>query len=266
LSQDKTLPETLAYIVLFVFGACVGSFLNVCIRRIPPGVSVVTPPSECPKCNAPIRFYDNIPIVSYIVLRGRCRACAEGISPLYPAVEAIAAFFTVFLYLKFSFTSGFFVYAVFIYSLVVASFIDLTHRVIPNVISIGGVLAGFLLSGAVNYPLGFLSSFIGAVMGAFILLLISASYYLATGKEGLGLGDVKLLAMIGAFLGWKGAVFTLFSGAFAGAVIGVILIAFFGGKGKSAIPFGPFLSLGAVGFLFFGEAAINWYIKTVWQI
>jgi leader peptidase (prepilin peptidase)/N-methyltransferase len=263
------LPETIIYTFFFAFGAAAGSFLNVCIRRIPEARSIVSPGSQCPSCSSPIRFYDNIPIISYIVLGGRCRHCSATISAEYPLVETLTAVLTVLLYVRFGLSPGLAVYFVFTAALIVITFIDLRLRIIPDVISLPGIGVGLAASAVRALPGGWSQlvnglsgSFLGILAGGGILLVVATAYNLVTGKEGMGGGDIKLLAMIGAFLGWKGALFTLFAGSFAGAVVGGILMLFFGKDLKYAVPFGPFLALGALVHLFSGEAILGWYIET----
>jgi leader peptidase (prepilin peptidase)/N-methyltransferase len=265
-----TLPEILIYIFLFAFGAVVGSFLNVCIHRIPIARSIVSPGSHCPECGSPIRFYDNIPIISYIVLAGRCRVCKAPISPEYLVVETLTAAFTVIFYLKFGLSMELIFFFLFIASLIVITFIDLRHRIIPDVISLPGIGVGLaastVLAWSGDWPQlwsGVLNSIIGIVAGGGVLFAVAGAYYLATGKEGMGGGDIKLLAMIGAFLGWKGVMVTLFTSSFAGAVVGGLLMLFFGKDRKYAVPFGPFLAMGAVVHLLSGEGLIDWYILMV---
>ncbi|MBI5874792.1 MAG: prepilin peptidase [Deltaproteobacteria bacterium] len=236
----------------------VGSFLNVCIHRLPGGKSIVFPPSSCPHCNAAIAFYDNIPIISYIVLLGRCRQCKSPISPRYPLVEFLTGFFSVLLLKTFGFSIEFPVYFVFAASLIVITFIDLQHQIIPDVISLPGIVVGFLVS--CFLPHGILNSAIGILAGGGSLFLIAFGYHFVTGREGMGGGDIKLLAMIGAFLGWKSVIITIFTGSFIGAVVGSALMLAKGKDTKYAIPFGPFLAFGAIISLFFGETIIKWYI------
>jgi len=257
------LPEFFKLIFAFFFGASVGSFLNVCIHRVPLGLSVAKPPSRCPSCKSQIRFYDNIPIISYLFLGGKCRRCGSPISFEYPFVEALTAILFVALYHRFGPGAGFFVYAVFISALMAISFIDLHVRIIPNVISIPGIAVGFILSFVLYEPpvRALLTSASGIILGGGALFVVAQGYYYVTGKEGMGGGDVKLLAMIGAFLGWKGVIFTLMASSLIGSLTGIFLMLFRGKGGKDAIPFGPFLSLGAVLYVFFGEAAVNWYLS-----
>lgn len=263
------MPEALPYLMVFVVSACVGSFLNVCIFRVPEGKSIVSPASSCPGCNTPIKFYDNIPILSWLLLGGRCRSCGSSISIEYPLVEAITGVFGLTLFIRFGPTLDFFVWSLFIAALVVITFIDLRHRIIPNVISLPGIGVGFSASVLLSYPefvSGALYSFAGILLGGGLLLTIATAYHKATGKEGMGGGDIKLLAMIGAFLGWKGVLFTLFTASLAGAVIGGGIMLAKGKDSRYAVPFGPFLALGALGSLLFGEAVTGWYLKSMWGL
>ena len=247
--------------ISFIFGAVVGSFLNVCIYRIPAGLSISRPGSRCPACGAPVPFYHNIPIVSFLVLRGRCSACRERFSARYPFIEALTGLFAVALVHHFGLTAPAFVYFAFVSALVVITFIDLDHKIIPDRVSLPGIAAGFAASFFLPYP-GVLNSAAGIAAGGGILLLVAAGYYLVSGVEGMGGGDVKLLAMVGAFLGWRGVVVTLLAGSLLGAVVGVVIMLAFGKSTKYAIPFGPFLAAGAIVYLFFGEEIITWYVRT----
>ncbi|MBI5599537.1 MAG: prepilin peptidase [Deltaproteobacteria bacterium] len=263
------MPEALKYAFIFAFGAAVGSFLNVCIHRIPRGISVVSPGSRCPACGSSIRFYDNIPIISYVFLLGRCRNCNAPISAEYPLVELLVAAAGVFLYGWFGLTAAFALNFILVSALVAITFIDLRHRIIPNVISLPGIAAGFIMSVIASYPdvySGAASSLLGLSAGGVVLIAISAAYYFVARQAGMGGGDVKLLAMIGAFLGWKGVLFTLFAGSFAGAAVGAALMLVWGKKSKYAIPFGPFLAFGAVTYIFYGKKLFWWYITSVWQV
>lgn len=256
------MSEKIILIVPFIFGAAIGSFLNVCIYRIPNCLSIVTPASRCPDCGRFIPFYYNIPVLSYFMLLGRCCFCKAPLSLRYPFVEALTGAFAVLLYIAFGPALELFAYFAFISALIVITFIDLDHQIIPDSISLPGILIGIALSFFLDKP-GVVNSIIGAFIGGGILFAIAAGYQKITRTEGMGGGDIKLLAMIGAFLGWKGALFTLMAGSFAGAVIGGLLMLFAGRGGKYAIPFGPFLALGAVLYLFFGETLIAWYLSTI---
>jgi leader peptidase (prepilin peptidase)/N-methyltransferase len=254
---------------IFVFGAIVGSFLNVCIVRIPKGDSIVHPSSHCPGCKNPIRFYDNIPLVSYAVLLGRCRSCGEKISARYFFVELLMAFLAVALYYQFGFSLAFLVSFVFVAALIVISFIDLDVRIVPDVISLPGIVAGLLFSVVARYFINDpfelipspLSALIGVLVGGGFLLALAWAYEAFTGVEGMGGGDIKLLAMIGAFLGWTSIPFTLFFASLTGSVIG---LGFMIGKGvgrRFALPFAPFLCLGALLYLLFGQDLIQFYLN-----
>lgn len=247
------------FVISFILGSIVGSFLNVCILRIPEGKSIAYPPSHCPKCRIPIRWYDNIPIISYFILMGRCRNCKEPVSFRYPMVEFLTALFSLAAMIKFGPSLSYLIYFVFISSLIVITFIDVEHQIIPDIISLPGIPLGFTASFLIP-EITYKESLIGIVLGGGILLLVAIGYEFVAKKEGMGGGDIKLLAMIGAFLGWKGVLFTVFSGSLVGTVIGITLMIVQGKDGKYAIPFGPFLSIGAILYLFFGEMLIYWYL------
>jgi len=242
-----------------IFGAIVGSFLNVCILRLPKEESIITPGSHCPHCNTPIKFYDNIPLVSYVLLKGRCRYCHNPISIQYPLVEGIAALGSFLLFLRFGPSVAYLIYFAFLSALIVITVIDLDIQEIPTVVSVPGIGAG-LLASLVLPQTTFVESLSGALIGAGSLYLVAKVYYLLTGREGMGLGDADLLAMIGAFLGWKGVILTILLSSLIGSITGIIIMVSKGKDFKYAIPFGPFLSLGAVIALFYGENIIRWYL------
>lgn len=246
----------LAGIVVFVLGAVVGSFLNVCIWRIPQGLSIVFPASSCPRCGHSIRFYDNIPLVSYLLLRGRCRSCGERISLRYPIVEGLTALMALLLFWKFGLTLKFAAAFLFGSALILVAFIDIDHQIIPDVISLPGIPICFLLS-VFLMELPFMEALLGLVLGGGSLYLIAVLYELATKREGMGGGDIKLLAMMGAFLGWKSLLFILLVSSLAGAVVGISVMWAKGGDMKYAVPFGPFLSIAATAYLFVGDYAVN---------
>jgi leader peptidase (prepilin peptidase) / N-methyltransferase len=254
-----TLPVLLD-IFAFIFGAVVGSFLNVCICRLPRGASIVSPPSQCPSCDYRIRFYDNIPLVSWLLLRGRCRACRAPISPQYPLVELITALLTLFLFVRFGPTFPFVVLFLFCTSMVVITFIDLEHYIIPDVISLSGIVVGFACSFFLP-GLGWKNSLLGILAGGGSLYLVAALYQKFTGKEGMGGGDIKLLAMMGAFFGWRAVFFIIFISSLVGSVIGVAVMLVQKKDAKLAIPFGPFLALGAILYIFFGRQVLHWYLN-----
>jgi len=253
--------QTLSYIIeitTFIFGICIGSFLNVCIFRLPAEKSIVHPPSSCPGCGAPIRFYDNIPVLSYFILRGRCRNCRSPIAFRYVLVELMGGLFAVCTYVKFGLSVESAIYYVFISSLLVITFIDLDHRIIPDIISIPGIPLGVAAS-FFNPSLSYLDSIIGLLIGGGILYSVAWGYALVTGKEGMGGGDIKLLAMIGAFTGWTGVLLTIFMASAIGTLAGLLVMLKSKQNMKLAIPFGPFLSIGAIIYIFFGKELIIWY-------
>lgn len=242
------LYQFVLFLLIFLLGGAVGSFLNVCIYRIPKGESIIHPPSHCPSCGRTLRIYDNIPVLSYLILKGRCRDCGWKIPLQYPLVEGMGGLFLLLLFLQFGWSLKVPIYFVFLSSLIAITFIDIREGIIPDLISLPILLLGLFLS---PFTMGVWGALGGAAIGGGILLLIAVTYYYSCGREGMGGGDVKLLAMIGAFLGWKGVFFTLFVGSLLGSLTGVFLSL---ARGESirevAIPFGPFLSAGAVFYLF----------------
>ncbi|MEW6301154.1 MAG: A24 family peptidase [Thermodesulfobacteriota bacterium] len=244
----------------FLFGAAVGSFLNVCIYRLPLQESVVFPASHCRACATPLPWYDNLPLLSYLFLRGRCRSCGVSFSPRYLLVELLTALLAVGLVWQFGLTVTTLSYFVLCAALIVITFIDVDYQLIPDVISLPGIVIGFLFS-LVSPTLTWSSSLLGIALGAGVLLAVAEGYRLLTGREGMGGGDVKLLAMIGAFLGWRAVPFTLFAASFVGSVVGVAVMVRQQANTHLAIPFGPFLAFGALCYLFFGERLIAWYLS-----
>jgi leader peptidase (prepilin peptidase)/N-methyltransferase len=235
----------------FVVGAAVGSFLNVIILRLPEEKSIVFPASHCPECRHPIRLYDNIPLISYLFLKGRCRDCGGSISLRYPLVEGLTAILSLMIYWKFGPSMQYLCVFVFTCSLIVITFIDLDHQIIPDVISLPGIPI-FFLAAVFVMNLRFFDAFLGFLIGGGVLYGVAFVYELITKREGMGGGDIKLLAMIGAFLGWQSLLFVLLISSFAGAAVGIALMIIKGQDMKYAVPFGPFLSLGAIAYLFFG--------------
>jgi len=252
-------------ILFFVFalGAIVGSFLNVCIVRLPRGESLIRPPSHCPHCNKPITFYDNIPIISYMILRGKCRSCKNSISVQYPVVEALTGLMTVALFMKYGPTVQFLLLFLFSSALLVITFIDLAHQIIPDTISIPGIPCG--LGASLLIPMvSWQESLLGILVGGGLLLFIAGGYKWITGRDGMGGGDIKLLAMMGAWLGWKAIPFIILASSLIGLLIG-------GGSGlllkkslRAKIPFGPFLAIASLLYIFFGPEIIRWY--STWQL
>jgi leader peptidase (prepilin peptidase) / N-methyltransferase len=242
-----------ALAVIFILaGAAVGSFLNVCICRIPEGLSIVFPPSRCPHCGHPIRFYDNIPLISYLLLGGKCRDCRERISPRYPLVEVLTAVFAYLLFRRYGLTPAYPVVFLFICTLIVITFIDLDHQIIPHILTLSGIPV-FAILAVLYLDLAVIDAFLGIMIGAGTLYFVAVYYEALTGREGMGGGDVNLLAMLGAFLGWQSLLLILLVSSLLGAVVGVALILAKGKDLRYAVPFGPFLCAAAVLDLFTGE-------------
>lgn len=235
--------------------------MNVCIYRLPVSRSIMDPArSVCPNCESLIKFYDNIPVLSYLWLKGRCRSCKHLIPFRYPMVEIISGLASLCVFLKFGITFESVVYFGFISALIVITFIDIDHKIIPDVITLPGIPLFFLTSMAMP-GIDMKKSLIGILAGGGSLFIIAMIYNLITKKEGMGGGDIKLLAMIGALLGWKGVFFTIFLSSVIGSTAGFIIMLKTQKGIKIAVPFGPFLSIGAVTYVFFGEQVINWYFN-----
>lgn len=243
----------------FILGAVIGSFLNVCIYRIPAGESIVSPPSKCPGCGTPIKIYDNIPIISYIILLGKCRKCRRKISLRYPAIEFLTGLMSIMLMVYFGPSLSYLVYLMLVSALIVITFIDMDHKIIPDLISLPAIPIGFACSFLIP-QLTWIDSITGIIAGGGSLLLVAIVYEAITGGEGMGGGDIKLLAMLGAFLGWRGVLFTIMASSLAGSVIGGLFILFSGKGRKFQVPFGPFLAMGGVSYIFWGEFIILWYL------
>jgi leader peptidase (prepilin peptidase)/N-methyltransferase len=252
------MTSTFAVVAAGCFGAVIGSFLNVCIHRLPRGTSIVWPASACPACARELAWFENIPIVSYLVLRGRCRTCGAGISIRYPIVEAITAITFAASWWYFGPGALLASRLVLACALIVLFGIDLEHHVLPNVITLPFIVIGFAFS-LVTEP-GWRDSLIGILLGAGILYAIAEVYFRVRREEGLGMGDVKMLAMIGAFLGWKLTLVTLMMASFAGSIIGLLIIAIRRGDMKYALPFGTFLALGAALAGTVGSRLLDWYL------
>jgi len=263
-------------IIVFIFGSIVGSFLNVCIHRMPKSESVVWPRSHCPKCQKRIPGYDNIPFVSFILLGGRCRFCREKISWRYPLVELLTAFLMLALFNRFGLSYNFFLFMVMLWGLIIATFVDIPHRIIPDEVSVGGMIIGLIMVSVTGFtpgPLKFtfipmLGSLLGIIAGGGIIYLTGVLFDLVYFKllkrpaingetESMGGGDVKLLAMIGAFMGWKMALLTFFLAPFLGIVFGIISLIT---KKDHTLPYGPFLSIAALLSLFWGNRIIQFIL------
>ncbi len=264
----------------FVFGLVIGSFLNVCIRRLPEGRSIVRPGSHCPACGVSIRFYDNIPLLSYVLLRGRCRNCAARISPLYPGVELAAGVLFLLGYLLYGLSWPLVKNLLFFSLLLVLIFTDLLERTLPDPITIGGAAAGAALSFLAPtgdgtalwlcyrlfaYPppaaaLHLTDSLLGAGIGAGVLWLVGTAYLRLRGREGLGFGDVKMMLLVGAFLGLKRTFLTVLFGSLLGSMVGILFIKLARKDARNyELPFGSFLGLAAMLVTFYGTAILDWY-------
>ena len=252
------IPPLIAVIFCAVLGLCVGSFLNVVIARIPAGRSIAHPGSACPHCGTAIRWYDNLPVLSYVLLGGRCRACQATISWRYPAVELMCGALFAAAYLRFGPGTQLVAALVLLSSLVAITWIDVDHQIIPDVLSIPGIALG-LLASLVPGGIGFWDSMLGTVLGGGVFILIIVGSGIVLGQPGMGIGDVKLGAMLGAFLGWKLALLSILLSVLIGGPLAGTLLAT-GRKGrKDPLPFGPFLAVGAVISLFCGDAVLAWY-------
>ena len=255
------MDKIIIFIFVFMFGSIVGSFLNVCIYRLPKGRSIIVPGSHCPNCNAKIRWYDNIPILSYIFLSGKARCCKARISLRYFIVEALTAAAFLVFFISYGMTAKFLAYCILVSGLIVATFVDFEIQEIPDEVSLGGLVAGLALSVAFPSILnevtrlnGFINSSLGALAGGSMIYAMGMLGEFAFKKEAMGGGDVKLLAMIGSFLGWKLTILTFFIAPAFGAVVGIILKI---KEGKETIPYGPYLSLATVVSIFFGEKILK---------
>jgi leader peptidase (prepilin peptidase)/N-methyltransferase len=264
---------------VFLFGLIIGSFLNVCILRIPADKSIVLPASSCPKCGKEIAAYDNIPVLSWVFLGGKCRHCKTKISAMYPAVELLTGLLFLASYLVFGPTVEAVKWAIFAALLVVLTITDLRERILPNEVNFFGLGIGLLLSfftkpfdGTAlwlanrwfDYPppqaaISFADAVLGAVAGSGLLWIVAEGYFRLRGREGMGLGDVKMMAAVGAFLGLKRTMMTVLAGSLLGSVIGIFLIAISKKDRDYELPFGTFLGLGALLIVFFGTPALHWY-------
>lgn len=280
-------PEFVGHVFVFVLGAAVGSFLNVVIHRVPNEQSIVFPNSACPNCKTPIKPYDNIPILSWLILGGKCRSCKEKISPRYPAVELLTALVYILVFSQIGFSPFLAVALIFVSTMIALIFIDAGHMILPNVITYPLLIFALIVRAAFpiffsasyfsdinfwplsmlqGYPL-WLVSLAGAVLGAIAgggsLWLVGELWKRLRGVEAMGLGDVKMMLGVGALLGWRLAILSIFLGAFTGAITGIASI--IGQKQKdmqAQIPFGIFLGIGSIVSMLFGEPLIRWYIDS----
>ena len=267
------------FVVVFLFGLVVGSFLNVCIVRLPREQSIVSPRSQCPRCRTLIRWYDNIPLVSFLALRGKCRSCGLPISWRYPLVELLNGLLYLWAFAAFGLTGEAGVVMALCSALLVITFIDLDHQIIPDVITLPGMVIGLLAAplfmsalepplafglgrlvpSAGTYLTGFVNSLVGLVLGAAPLFIIGWLWERLRKVEAMGGGDVKYMGMVGSFLGWKGAFLTIMLGALTGSIVGMTLIALKQHQMDRVIPFGPYLAFGTLLTLFYGADIIDWY-------
>jgi leader peptidase (prepilin peptidase)/N-methyltransferase len=218
----------------------------------------------CPRCGTLIAFYDNIPIFSYIALRGKCRHCAARISLRYPVIECISGIFAVGVFLKYGLSFEALIYFTFIATLLAITFIDIDHQIIPDVISLPGIPIFFAASFALS-DITLVESILGILIGGGSLWIVAQLYYVLTRKEGMGGGDIKLLAMMGAIIGWKGVLFTIFLASAIGTVVGMLVMVKSRTSMKLKVPFGPFLAIGAIAYIFWGPQLIDWYFNLLRQ-
>jgi len=251
------------YIIAVAVGLVIGSFLNVCIYRIPRDLSIAFPSSRCTSCDTPIRPLDNIPVLSYLIIGGRCRSCHTKILFRYPLVEALNAFLYWAVLWRFGPGWPSLLYCVLVSSLIVITFIDLDFQIIPDSITLTGIPVG-LVAGSLFLPdpfmradlLGFWASLFGFLVGGGFFYIVAV-----VSRGGMGGGDIKMMAMVGSLMGWKSVLLTTFAGSLAGSLVGVFLMLFRGKGRKTKVPFGPFLALGTLITLFFGQEIILWYLS-----
>ena len=271
----QNLPDAFVAISLFLFGLLIGSFLNVVIYRLPLRESIVFPGSHCPACNAEIKFYDNVPVLSYVVLGGKCRSCRVRISLVYPAVELLVGSLYALLFLKDGLTLTLLADIVFVSLIVPLVFIDLHHKLLPNAITYPGLIVLLILrlvapvgdtqrlfglAEPPGLPQVILGSVLGAIVGGGSLWLVRELYLRLRRVEGMGLGDVKMMLMVGVFLGWQLTLLTIFIGSLLGSLIGMLIIGLRGGNMKTQIPFGVFLGPAGIIALLVGRQIITWYL------
>lgn len=258
--------EPLFYTFAFLYGICVGSFLNVLIYRIPRQMKIAMDRSACPQCERQLRWYHNLPLVSFMVLRGKCAYCKHPISWRYPAVELINGLFYVYLYWTMGFSVELFVFAFLASSLLTIFLIDMDHQIIPDVITIPGIVLGLAVS-FVPGGLGIVSSLIGMVVGGGSLLLVALLGDWLFKKESMGGGDIKLAAMLGAFLGWQKVILVFIGGAAIGLVASIVLMLFMPRlREERVVPFGPFLATAAVVAMLYGDRIISFYVENFLNI
>ena len=241
--------------LFFILGACIGSFLNVCIFRLPRRESIIFPASHCMNCGAKLKVLDNIPLVSFLFLGGKCRYCHTKISWQYPMVELVSAILFALAAIRFGLQWNTLITVILISSSIVVSVIDYKIQIIPNSISLPGIVLGLLINLIPSSPVGFLNALYGMALGGGLFYVVAL-----VSRGGMGGGDIKLIAMFGAFLGWKNCLVTIFCGVLLGSLVGVTLLVLRRKGRKDPIPFGPFLCIGALISLFYGREIIYWYL------
>lgn len=249
------LPQSFYAVWVFIFGLALGSFANVCIHRMPRGESVVHPRSRCPSCGSPIRALDNIPVIGYLLLGGKCRACKQGISAVYPLVEFATGALLAATFMRFGMTREFPIFATVVFALVAITMIDVEHKIIPDRITLPGIVFGLVFG---SYLHGFWSSAIGLLTGGGLFYVIAV-----LSRGGMGGGDIKFIAGVGALLGWKKVLLVIFLGSLLGSIVGVALMALNKKDRKSQIPFGPYLALGTLIAIFYGDELIRLYLGLI---
>jgi leader peptidase (prepilin peptidase)/N-methyltransferase len=253
------LPPWTFTLVGFIFGLMVGSFANVCISRLPKKESIVFPASHCPNCKKPIHMMDNIPLISYLLLKGQCRNCKQKISMIYPAIELITGLLIAAVFYRFGFSWECLIFAIVVPALVIITAIDIEHQIIPDVITLPGIPLGLAAGSYLN---GWLDSVLGLALGGGMFWLLAEGYFRLRGKMGMGGGDIKYIAAAGALMGWVQVLFIIFIGALAGGIFGGIGMGVKKLNFLSRIPFGPFLALATLISIFFGDPIIDWYLNT----
>jgi len=250
-----TSPYPLIAIATFILGLIMGSFANVCIYRLPKKESVVFPVSHCIYCSAAVRPLDNIPVISYLILGGKCRSCKENISAIYPAIELITGLLLLAGLFKFGLTFEFLIYTIVAPALVIITAIDIEHQIIPDAITLPGIVLGLA---AGSYSIGYFDALLGCFLGSGLF------YFLAVlSNGGMGGGDIKYIAAVGALVGWKKVLLIIFIGAFLGSIVSVFQMTFHKKSRKSPIPFGPFLSIATLITLFYGNLLIKLYLDNL---
>lgn len=254
----QTLPDVFIMATFGVCGAILGSFANVMIMRLPQGESIILPRSHCRSCQSPVKWFDNIPIFSWLILRGKCRRCHKPISWKYPIVELLTGVLFAYIFYRFGWQWFTLEALIFTFCVVIASFIDFDHYILPDILTLSGIAIG--LTGAlINPERDFSDALLGFLMGGGSLWAVAYIYYAWKNVEAMGGGDIKLLAWIGAILGWKGVPFVILAASLSGAVVGVIVSTKTKGGLQAKIPFGPYLALGALLYMFWGDPLMDWY-------